>query len=182
MLNGAIERDDPPDGPLCEVDYVRLRRDQGVAHGYHRPIRGGRVMSRVQPKSSPTDQYARRIAVAIAKGRPPPLSAKLEHYCESFPREIFSAFAGAARHMPPAGSDEALAIGYLFLLQRLLEHLRYRTDRGYADAAKLIAEFQVDVVAQIEAGHVDARMCRRGAASGENPSLARVCCRLGRAR
>jgi hypothetical protein len=29
--------------------------------------------------------------------------------------------------MPPAGKDEKLAFGYLFLLQQLLEHLRYRT-------------------------------------------------------
>src|SRR2546421_8860210 len=115
-------------------------------------------MSRAQPKSSPTDQYARRIAVAIAKGRPPPFRADLDRYCESSPAEIFAAFAGAARHMPPAGNDEALAIGYLFVLQQLLEHLRYRTDRGYADAAKLIADFQAEVAARAEAGHVDARM------------------------
>src|SRR6266853_352138 len=121
-------------------------------------------MARAQPKSSPkpkssaTDDYARRIARAIAKGRPPPFSADLDRYCERSPREIFAAFAGAARHMPPAGKDEALAFGYLFLLQRLLEHLRYRTDRGYEDAAKLIADFQAEVVAQIEAGHVDGRM------------------------
>jgi hypothetical protein len=115
-------------------------------------------MSRAQPKSSPTDEHARRIARAVAKGRPPPFSADLDRYCESSPHEIFAAFTGAARHMPPAGKDEALAIGYLFLLQRLLEHLRYRTDRGYADAAKLIADFQADVVAQVEAGHVDGRL------------------------
>ena len=115
-------------------------------------------MSRAQPKSSPTDQYARRIAIAIAKGRPPPFSADLDRYCESSTAEIFAAFAGAARHMPPAGKDEALAIGYLFVLQQLLEHLRYRTDRGYADAAKLIADFQAEVAARAEAGHVDARM------------------------
>jgi len=60
--------------------------------------------------------------------------------------------------MPPAGKDESLAIGYLFLLQRLLEHLRYRADRGYADASQLIADFQADVVAQVEAGNVDGRM------------------------
>lgn len=41
---------------------------------------------------------------------------------------------------------------------QLLEHLRYRTDRGYVDAAKLIADFQADVVAQVEAGNVDGRM------------------------
>ncbi|MPZ36581.1 MAG: hypothetical protein GEU95_00715 [Rhizobiales bacterium] len=115
-------------------------------------------MTRAQPKSSLTDDYARRIARAIAKGRPPPFSDDLDQYCESSPHEIFAAFRGAARHMPPAGKEEALAIGYLFLLQRLLEHLRYRTDRGYADAAKLIADFQADVVAQVEAGQVDGRM------------------------
>jgi hypothetical protein len=121
-------------------------------------IRGGASMSRTQPKSSPTDEHARRIAQAIAKGRPPPFNDAFDRYCESSSREIFAAFTGAARHMPPAGQDEPLAIGYLFLLQRLLEHLRYRTDRGYADAAKLIADFQADVVAQVEAGNVDGRM------------------------
>src|SRR5216684_68914 len=115
-------------------------------------------MSRAQPKSAPTDEHARRIARAIAKGRPPPFNAAFDRYCESSPREIFAAFTGAARHMPPAGKDEPLAIGYLFLLQRLLEHLRYRTDQGYADAAELIADFQADVVAQVEAGNVDGRM------------------------
>jgi len=115
-------------------------------------------MSRAQPKSSPTDEHARRIAQAIAKGRPPPFNAAFDRYCESSPREIFAAFTGAARHMPPAGKDEPLAIGYLFLLQRLLEHLRYRTDQGYADAARLIADFQADIVAQVEAGNVDGRM------------------------
>src|ERR1700737_541888 len=121
-------------------------------------IRGGALMSRAQPKSSPTDEHARRIAQAIAKGRPPPFDAAFDRYRESSPGEIFAAFTGVARHMPPAGKDEPLAIGYLFLLQRLLEHLRYRTDQGYADAAKLIADFQANVVAQVEAGNVDGRM------------------------
>jgi hypothetical protein len=121
-------------------------------------IRGGTLMSRAQPKSSPTDEHARRIAQAIAKGRPPRFNDAFDQYCESSPREIFAAFTGAAGHMPPAGKDEPLAIGYLFLLQRLLEHLRYRTDQGYADATKLIADFQAEVVAQVEAGNVDGRM------------------------
>ncbi len=116
------------------------------------------MMSRTQPKSSPTDEYARKIARAIAKGRPPRFSDAFDRYCESSPGEIFAAFTGAARHMPPVGKDEPLAVGYLFLLQRLLEHLRYRTDRGYEDAVKLIADFQADVVAQVEAGNADGRM------------------------
>jgi hypothetical protein len=121
-------------------------------------IRGGSTMARPQPKYSPTDEYARRIARAIAKGKPPPFGAEFDRYCEGSPGEIFAAFAGAARHMPPAGKDEALALGYLFLLQRLLEFLRYRTDSGYAEAAKLIAEFQAHVVARVEAGDADATM------------------------
>jgi hypothetical protein len=121
-------------------------------------IRGGASMSRTQPKSSPTDEHARRLARAIAKGRSPPFNDAFDRYCESSPHEIFAAFAGLVRHMPPAGKDEPLAIGYLFLLQRLLEHLRYRTDRGYADASQLIANFQADVVAQVATGNVDGRM------------------------
>jgi len=115
-------------------------------------------MSRPQPKSSLTDEYARRVARAIAKGKPPPFSDDLDRYCENSPGEIFAAFAGAARHMPPAGKDETLALGYLFLLQRMLEFLRYRTDSGYAEAAKLIADFQAEVVARVEAGEVDGNM------------------------
>jgi hypothetical protein len=115
-------------------------------------------MSRAQPKSTATDKHARRIAIAIGKGRPPPFTEDLDQYCEKSPREIFAAFAGAARHMPPGGNDEALAIGYLFLLQQLLEHLRYRSDRGYTDAARLIADFQADVATQVEAGQIDGRM------------------------
>ena len=45
-------------------------------------------MSRAQPKSSPTDQHARSIAAAIAKGRPPALTPDLDLYLESSPREI----------------------------------------------------------------------------------------------
>jgi hypothetical protein len=112
-------------------------------------------MSRAQPKSSPTDDYARKIAQAITKGRPPPFSDAFDRYCANSPGEIFAAFTGAARHLPPAGEDEALAVGYLFLLQRLLEHLRFRTDRDDEDAAKLIVDFQAHVVAQVEAEDVD---------------------------
>ena len=66
--------------------------------------------------------------------------------------------APGGTHMPPASKDEALAFGYVSLLQRLLEHLRYRTDRGYADAAKLSADFPDDIVGLLEMGQVDARM------------------------
>jgi hypothetical protein len=79
-------------------------------------------------------------------------------FCAGSPREIFVAFAGVARHMPPAGTDEELALGYLFVLQHLLEHLRIRADSGFADAAQLIAEFQAGVVERFEAEEGDERL------------------------
>jgi hypothetical protein len=112
-------------------------------------------MSRARPKPSPTDQHARSIAVAVAKGRRPALTPDLDLYFESSPHEIFTALEGVARHMPPAGKDETLAFGYLFLLQGLLEHLRYRSDRGYPDAVRLIADFQAEVAARVEAEEID---------------------------
>jgi hypothetical protein len=60
--------------------------------------------------------------------------------------------------MPPAGDDEALAFGYLSLLQAMLEQLRYRIDRGYSDAADLIEKFQAEVAARAEAGQLDGVM------------------------
>jgi hypothetical protein len=115
-------------------------------------------MSRIQPKLSPTDQHAKRIATAIVKGRRPAPTPALKFYLDSSPREIFAAFEGATRHMPPAGNDEALALGYLFVLEQLLEHLRYRTDSGHPDAAKLIADFQTEVAARAKTGHIDASL------------------------
>lgn len=55
-------------------------------------------MSRAQPKSSPVDDHARKIAAAIAKGHPPPFSDAFDRYCASSPGDIFAAFTGAARH------------------------------------------------------------------------------------
>jgi hypothetical protein len=115
-------------------------------------------MRRARPKVSLTDHYARELAVQLAKGQPPQRSSDLDQYLQSSPHEIFAAFEGATCHMPPVGKDEALALAYLLLLQGLLEHLRYRTDSGYADAAKLIEEFQAEVAAQAGAEKIDGCM------------------------
>ena len=68
-------------------------------------------MSRAQLKSSLTDDHARRIARAIAKGKPPPLNADLDEYCESSPHEIFAAFIGAAGGSVAAKSQQSTAEG-----------------------------------------------------------------------
>ena len=165
------------------VDFIEFDgRDYGFASNIEQ-LKDTFTMSRAQPKSSPTDEHARRIAQAIAKGRPP-VQRRPRSVLRKFPTRDFAAFAGAARHMPPAGKDEPLAIGYLFLLQRLLEHLRYRTDRGYADAAKTDRGFSGR---RRRAGRgrkrrrAHARLRGRGPAPVENPCIARACCGVGKA-
>jgi hypothetical protein len=111
------------------------------------------VMSRAQPKSSPTDQHARRIGSAIAKGRRPALTPDLDLYLES----------ARTKSLPPSRAWLAiclqrarmrrLPLAICFCCRGL--HLRSRTDRGYADAARLIADFQSEVAAQVGAGHID---------------------------
>jgi hypothetical protein len=79
-------------------------------------------------KSSPINRYAAKIAAGIARGRQ---TSDLPDLVENSSTEIFAAFNGAARHMPPGGDDEALAFGYLSRLRAMLEQLRYRIDRGH---------------------------------------------------
>jgi hypothetical protein len=111
-----------------------------------------------RPKTSETERHARRYARAIAKEQPLRISPDVEHYFHESPREIFAAFDGAADNMPPAGKDEALAFGYLFVLKGLLQELRYRMDRGYADAIALVDDFQAAVAQRARDGQLDGRV------------------------
>lgn len=77
-------------------------------------------MRKARAETSVTDRHARKIAVAIASGRPPEFSPDLDRYLEESPGEIFVAFDAASRHMPPTGTDASLGFGYLFLLEALL--------------------------------------------------------------
>jgi len=108
-----------------------------------------------RPKTSATDRHARNYAKAIARGQPFRISPDVERYFHESPREIFAAFDGAADNMPPAGEDEVLAFGYLFVLQGLLQELRYRMDRGYTDATALVADFQATVALRARDGQLD---------------------------
>jgi hypothetical protein len=112
-------------------------------------------MSRPQRKSSTTDRHATAIATAISKGEEPNSTPQLEQYFVSSPREIFAALNGVVRNLSPTGKNPALAQGYLFLLEGLLEHIRFGMDRGYPDATRLIADFQSHVAARVETGRID---------------------------
>jgi hypothetical protein len=111
-----------------------------------------------RPKNSETHRHARNCARAVAKGQPLRISPDLERYFHEWPREIFAAFDGVADNMPPAGKDETLAFGYLFVLQGLLQELRYRMDRGYADAVALVADFQARVAQRAHDSQLDGRV------------------------
>ena len=58
-------------------------------------------MGGANSKAIATDRHAKRIAALIAKGRPPALTDDMDLYF-GLSHEIFAAFEGAARHMPPA--------------------------------------------------------------------------------
>lgn len=104
------------------------------------------------------DRLAQRIAAAIGKGQSPKHSNELEDYFHRSPRDIFAALEGAVTNMPATAEHEPLAYGYLFLLEGLLVHLRYRIDRGYADAIDLVAEFQAVLAARVRDRSIDGPM------------------------
>jgi hypothetical protein len=111
-----------------------------------------------RPKTSETHRHARNYAKAIARVQPLRISPDLERYFHESPREIFAAFDGVAGNLPPAGKDDSLAFGYLFVLQGLLQKLRYRMDRGYAAATALVADFQATVAQRARDSHLDGRV------------------------
>jgi len=115
-------------------------------------------VAEARSKPADIDQHARTIAKAVAQGRFPQLTPEVEEFLETRPTDIFAASEGVCRHMPPSGDDEALGFGYLCLLQMLLERVRYRADRGFAEAIELIAAFQATLVARVKAEEIDGTM------------------------
>jgi hypothetical protein len=114
-------------------------------------------MAQARAKASPTDHYAKRIAAALARGTIPLPTPDLDSYLDNASGEIFTALDGFVRHIGPDGKNDPLALGYLYLVQGLLEHLRFRTDRGYEEAAQRIAEFQRRLADLAAAGRIDGR-------------------------
>jgi len=79
----------------------------------------------------------------------------LEDYLNRFPEDVFVALEGFVEHANTGGADNPLAIGHLLLVQRQLERIRYRKDRGYEDAIRLIETFQHSVANLAVAGRID---------------------------
>jgi hypothetical protein len=115
-------------------------------------------MAKARSKFAGVDEHARTIAKAIANGQLPQPTPEIEQFLEQRPVDLLAAADGVCRHIPPAGDDETLGIGYLFLLQMLLERARFRAERGFKDAAELLATFQAALVTRAEAGEIDGNM------------------------
>lgn len=115
-------------------------------------------MAKARSKITALDEHARTIAKAIANGQVPQQTAEIDRFLEASPVDLVAAAEGACRHIPPAGEDEALGIGYLFLLQMLLARARDQAERGFTDAADLLANFQGTLVARAETGEIDDAM------------------------
>src|SRR5580704_2218224 len=96
-------------------------------------------MSGASAHKSRTQQQARRLAADLAKGRMPASTVDLEDYLDRFPDDVFVALDGFVEQVASSGADDAIALGYLYLIQGQLERVRFRSERGYEDATRLIA-------------------------------------------
>ena len=114
-------------------------------------------MSGASAHKSRTRRQARRLAADLAKGRMPASTLDLEDYLDRFPDDVFVALDGFVEQVASSGARDAIALGYLYLIQGQLERVRFRSERGYEDAARLIEEFQRAVADLAVTGRVDAQ-------------------------
>ena len=91
-------------------------------------------MSGASAHKSRTQRQARRLAADLAKGRMPASTVDLEDYLDRFPDDVFVALDGFVEQVASSGADDAIALGYLYLIQGQLERVRFRSERGYEDA------------------------------------------------
>jgi hypothetical protein len=87
----------------------------------------------------------------------PASTVDLEDYLDRFPDDVFVALDGFVEQVASSGADDAIALGYLYLIQGQLERVRFRSERGYEDATRLIEEFQRAVADLAVTGRIDAQ-------------------------
>jgi hypothetical protein len=87
----------------------------------------------------------------------PASTVDLEDYLDRFPDDVFVALDGFVEQVASSGADDAIALGCLYLIQGQLERVRFRSERGYEDATRLIEEFQRAVADLAVTGRIDAQ-------------------------
>ena len=80
----------------------------------------------------------------------------IEDWLDQVPGDegIFVALESFIEHVTARGANDPLAADCLDLVQRRLELIRYRSDRGYKDAIRLIEEFQRTVADLVARGRI----------------------------
>ena len=93
------------------------------------------------------DRLARDIAKQIHQDSPPLLNQSLSTYLDAPPQQLMTLLDNLIEHLesglPPT---DALIGAYLFLLASQLEEVRYKVDRHYDWAQRLVADFQARLV------------------------------------
>ena len=114
-------------------------------------------MSGASAHKSRMQRQARRLATDLAKGRMPASTVDLEDYLDRFPDDVFVALDSFVEQVASSGAGDAIALGYLYLIQGQLERIRFRSERGYEDAVRLIEEFQRAVADLAITGRIEAQ-------------------------
>jgi hypothetical protein len=112
-------------------------------------------MSNAPLRSSRTKRYARRLAAGLVKNKVPAPTPDLDDYFEHFPEDVFVALEGFIELSAAGTANDNLAAGHLLLILGLLERIRYRCERGYDDAIRLVEKFQHTLADLSATGRID---------------------------
>lgn len=120
-------------------------------------VRSKLIMSSAYPKLSRTKRCAHQLAAGIDKNTSSAPSLDLNDYFEQFPEDVFVALEDFVELSASGSANDNLVTGNLLLILGLLQHIRFRCDRGYEDAIKIAEEFQHTVADLSAQGRIDAK-------------------------
>ena len=107
-----------------------------------------------QTERPAAERHARKIGVALAKGRTPPSSRELDAFAQDG-GAVFETLEGLVAHLAAGdGEDSPLVYGYDYLLRSQLQSLRFQQDRGYDVAIGMLENFQRAVAGHTTAGRL----------------------------
>jgi len=88
------------------------------------------------------DQLARGLASGLVRDKRLALDALDQAYLEANPQSLWPILDGLVAACQDARRDENLIAAYQWLLANQLELIRYRTERGWTWADKMLDEYQ----------------------------------------
>lgn len=125
-----------------------LARPSGAAAA-DRPHAEGRAAN----AASVLDRYVRQVADGMARGKMPSPTSAMATALEENPEWVLDSLEGLARRLADdEDKDDSVMLAHLTLLTAQLEFLRFRIDRGYAEAKSLQAAFERRLAALAQSG------------------------------